>query len=241
MHQVLVTGSAGAIGRAVSQELERRGHRVRGFDRVPTPGLADAVLGDIADREAVRRAVAGMTGVIHLAAEPNEAPIEQLVGPNVLGVHHVLEAAHEHAVGRVVLASSVQVVGAHQAGRRADAAARQPGNLYALTKLWAEELGALYARRHGMSVAAVRIGWMVRNEREAEHMKRLDWFYAYLSRGDVARFMARAIEVAELPYCVLYAIGREGGERFDLETARRLLGWEPEDAFPEGLPFPCER
>jgi nucleoside-diphosphate-sugar epimerase len=41
--KILVTGSAGTVGRPVCDELGRRGHAVRGFDRAPTPELADAV------------------------------------------------------------------------------------------------------------------------------------------------------------------------------------------------------
>jgi nucleoside-diphosphate-sugar epimerase len=37
--KVLVTGSAGRIGRAVVAELRARGLPVCGFDRLPTPGL----------------------------------------------------------------------------------------------------------------------------------------------------------------------------------------------------------
>ena len=48
-HAVLVTGSAGRIGRAVSAELVARGHRVRGFDRVPSPALRETVVGDVAN------------------------------------------------------------------------------------------------------------------------------------------------------------------------------------------------
>ncbi len=65
---VLVTGSAGRIGRAVVAELQSRGRSVRGFDRVPTPGVADAIVGDLTDAAAVRRAVEGVGTVIHLAA-----------------------------------------------------------------------------------------------------------------------------------------------------------------------------
>ena len=53
---VLVTGSAGRIGRAVVAELQTRGLPVRGFDRVPTPGLADCVVGDLTDGQALLRA-----------------------------------------------------------------------------------------------------------------------------------------------------------------------------------------
>jgi uronate dehydrogenase len=241
MQRVLVTGSAGTIGRPVVEELRRRGHEVRGFDRVPTPGLQDSVIGDLADGAAVERATAGMTAVVHLGAYPNPAPIETLAGPNLLGVHHVLEAARKHGLRRVLLASTIQVFGATDPGRLVTSEVREPGNLYALTKLWAEEHGAMYARLHGMSIVAARIGWMVRDEGEATLMRERGWFHAYLSRADVARFCAMTVEAEELAFSVMAVVGPEGAARFDLEPARRLLGWEPRDAFPAGLPFPFER
>lgn len=241
MQRVLVTGAAGAIGRPVVEELERRGHAVRGFDLVPTPGLLDAHVGDLADRAAVERAMDGITAVVHLGAYPNPAPIETLVGPNLLGVEHVLEAARKQAVGRVLLASTVQVFGPTDPGRMMSCEERVPLNLYALSKLWAEELGAMYARVHGMSVVAARIGWMVRDEPEATLMRERGWFHAYLSRGDVARFCAMVVEAETLPFAVVAVVGPEGAARFDLEPARRLVGWEPRDVFPAGLPFPFTR
>ena len=98
MARVLVTGSAGAIGRPVCSELRAAGHSVRAFDLAPTPDVDDAVVGDIVDRDAVTLATRGMDAVVHLAAIPTDAPIETLVLPNVLGVHHVLGADRKSVV-----------------------------------------------------------------------------------------------------------------------------------------------
>ena len=68
MSKVLVTGSAGCIGRAVVAELRRRGHEVRGLDLGPTPGLGDFVVGSITDRMAV----------MYLGALVEEGPPEQV-------------------------------------------------------------------------------------------------------------------------------------------------------------------
>jgi uronate dehydrogenase len=241
MHPVLVTGSAGAIGLPVTEELLRRGHLVRGFDRRPSPAASESLVGDIADRDAVRRAVSGTSAVVHLAAVTDDAALETLAGPNLLGVHHVLDAAREHGVSRVALASSVQVGGRQPPDRPLSANDRQPSNMYALTKVWAEELGGMYGRVHGMTVISARIGWMVRNEREAKRLRELGWFHAYLSRGDAGRFFAAAIEATDAPSSVMYVVGPEGTSRYDLEPAKRLLGWEPRDVFPAGLPFAAER
>src|SRR6516165_5363084 len=108
---VLVTGSAGRIGRAVVAELKARGRPVRGFDLVPTPGLEDSHVGSITDSAAVQRAMQGVGSLIHLAATPDDDDfLTRLLPNNVLGCYHVLEAARLAGVRRVVLASSGQVV-----------------------------------------------------------------------------------------------------------------------------------
>ncbi len=240
MARVLVTGSAGAIGRPVCTELQANGHEVRGFDLLPTPGVSDAMLGDVADRNAVNRATVGMDAVVHLAAIPNDAPFETLLAPNVLGVHHVLDAAREHGVGRIVVASTIQTVAERSLGRPLTAADRSPGNHYALTKLWAEEMAALAAKKHGIGIIVPRIAWMVRNQTEAMRMIELGAYDVYLSPRDAARFFRIAIEATEIHFEVMFVVGPEGRERFDLEPARRL-GFVSKDRFPEGLDFPVER
>src|SRR5262245_4485436 len=110
MANVLVTGSAGTVGRPLCAELGRRGHAVRALDCAPTPDVADAVIADVADAAAVHAAMRGMDAVVHLAAQPHERPFPELVGPNVVGLYNVMDAAREQAVKRVVLASSMMVV-----------------------------------------------------------------------------------------------------------------------------------
>jgi len=240
MARVLVTGAAGAIGRPVCAELRAGGHAVRAFDLQPTPDVDDAVVGDITDRDAVSSATLGMDAVIHLAAIPTDAPLDALLGPNVLGTHHVLEAASEHGARRVVLSSTIQTIGQLSRERRVTAEDRAPGNHYALTKIWLEEMGAMAARKHGLSVVVPRIAWMVRNAAEAKRMNELGAYDVYLSPRDAARFFRIAVEASHVDFSVMFVAGPEGGERFDLEPARRL-GFEPRDRFPEGLDFPVER
>jgi uronate dehydrogenase len=240
MARVLVTGSAGAVGRPVCAELRAFGHSVRAFDLQPTPAGDDALVGDIADRDAVSLATRGMDAVVHLAAIPTDAPFETLLGPNVLGVHHVLDAAREHGVGRVVLASTIQTVGHLSRERRVTADDRAPGNHYALTKVWAEEMGAFAARQHGLSVIVPRIAWMVRNPDEAKRMNEIRAYDLYLSPRDAARFFRVAVEADAPGFSLMFVAGPECGARVDLEPARRL-GFVPQDRFPEGLDFPVLR
>src|SRR5207248_5774636 len=157
---VLVTGSAGRIGRAAVRELKARGRRVRGFDLVPTPGADESVVGTITDGDAVRRAAEGAAALVHLAATPDDDDfLTKLLPNNIVGAYHVLEAARSAGVRRVVLASSGQVVWWQRFTGplpiRTDAEPT-PRAWYAATKLFQEAAGRAHAAAHGMSVIAAR-------------------------------------------------------------------------------------
>ena len=243
---VLVTGSTGAIGQPLIRYLLGRGHTVRGFARRATPGLTDFVTGDLTERDAVRRAVEGVDTVVHLGAYPNAADfIDVLLGPNVVGLHYVCEAAAEFAVRRLVLASSVQVTTGHRFRDRSvkvdDGPA--PVNHYALTKAWAEVAGDMYARVHNLSVISVRIGWFPRNTEECRRLAASPFGKdIFLSHRDSDRFLALCVESDEPApgtSVVVQAASRPVGiARMDLDPARRVIGYEPRDTWPEGLPFP---
>jgi nucleoside-diphosphate-sugar epimerase len=239
---VLVTGSAGRIGQAVVGELQARGHPVRGFDRVPTPGAADAVVGDLTDQDTVARAVQGATAVVHLAATPDDDDfLTQLLPNNVVGVYLLFEAARKAGVRRLVLASSGQVVW-HQRLTgpwpiRAEAAPT-PRYWYAATKVFLEAAGLAYAEAHGLSVIAARLGWCPRTPEHVRELAATDWAPdVYLSPGDAGRFFACAVEAPpDIRFAIVYATSRPvGSATYDPEPARTLLGFEPRDRWPEGV------
>ena len=66
--RILVTGSAGRIGRAVVAELLARGHAVVGYDRVADGAASVKVVGTLEDAGQLQSAGAGTSAIIHLAA-----------------------------------------------------------------------------------------------------------------------------------------------------------------------------
>jgi nucleoside-diphosphate-sugar epimerase len=239
---VLVTGSAGRIGRAVCAELIVRGHRVRGLDRVPSPALADAVVGDVASPDDLARALESMDTAIHLAATPDEADfLTQLLPNNVVALYHVLEAARHARLGRLVLVSSNQLYRGHTGPLPiAPATPTSPRNWYAATKVLAETAGQVYAHAHGLGVVVIRPGWAPRDPAHAAELAAsAHGTDSYLSPGDAGRGFAAAVEVEGLPpYSVVHVTSRPVTvTRFDPEPARRLLGYEPRDRWPDGLGF----
>ena len=239
---VLVTGSSGRIGSAVVAELRKRGHAVRGFDLVPTPGLPDMVLGDLTNVDAVRRAMRGVTSLVHLAATPDDDDfLARIVPNNIIGVYHVLEAARDSGVKRMILASSGQVVwGTRLTGPWPVGVDVQPSPKYwyAAGKMFLEAAGRAFADGFGMSVIAVRLGWCPRTREQVEEIAAAEWAQdVYLSPGDAGRFFACAVEAtAPISFAVVYATSKPVKTlRYDLETTKKLLGYEPREQWPTGI------
>jgi len=208
------------------------------FDKQEVPGFDRAVRGNIADKVAIDRAMSAVDTVVHLAAQAHDVAFEELIEPNVLGLYQVMNGASEHGVRRVVLASSIQVLGRRRDPTKpAGVDETSPSNHYALTKVWAESMGEMYARKFGMSVICVRIAWMVRNLTEAHKMNAMNRPDLYLSPGDAGRFFAQAVEASAVDYAVLYAASCGGERLYDMEPSRRLIGYVPQDRWPFGLPF----
>ena len=157
---VLVTGASGFLGRATAAAVRDAGYAVRTFQRRASgvDGVTD-VRGSTTDAEAVRRAVAGVDAVVHLAAKVSLAgdPAD-FARVNVDGTRLLLDAARAAGAGRFVFVSSPSVahtgsslVGVGAGPAEPDAARGD----YARTKA-AAELLALGADAPGFAVVAVR-------------------------------------------------------------------------------------
>jgi uronate dehydrogenase len=239
---VLVTGSSGRIGRAVVAELLGRKCPVRGFDQVATPGLADMVVGTVTSVANVAKAMQGVSAVIHLAATPDDADfLAEIVPNNIIGVHHVMEQAQAAGVKRMVLASSGQVTWYERFRGpwpiKADVQPT-PRYWYAVAKVFLEAAGRAFFEKFGMSVIVARLGWCPRTKEQVEEITASDWAQdVYFSPGDAGRFFAMAaLSSAPITYEVVYATSRPLRiEYMDLEPARRLIGWEPQESWPQGV------
>jgi dihydroflavonol-4-reductase len=116
--KVLITGAAGFIGSAVARAALARGHGVRLLVRASSPRAnvdalraagAEIVEADMRDEAAVERALAGMHGLLHVAADYRlwARDPEDIVRNNLDGAGAVMRAAVKAGVERVVYTSSV--------------------------------------------------------------------------------------------------------------------------------------
>jgi len=120
--RVLVTGGSGFVGANLVTELLDRGHRVRSFDRAPSPLPAhprlEVIEGDICDQQTVAAAVDGIDTVIHTAAiidlmgggSVTEDYRQRSFAVNVTGTQNLVHAAQAAGVKRFVYTASNSVV-----------------------------------------------------------------------------------------------------------------------------------
>ena len=238
--KILITGSNGFIGRTISPYLEQCGYTLRSYDRAKSDCLEDSFEGDLVDLKTLQKAANDVDCIIHLAACSDDADfISKLVPSNVIGVFNVFEAARIANVKRIVFASSCQA--ADLVGEKGHISVndRFPTDHYGLTKLWAEDLAQMYSMRFGMAVLVVRLGWVVRSLSEFEHMKSLPGGKElFLSHNDLRAFFRCCLYSPLTAFSIVYAFSKQKEpELFDMEPSRRLLNYEPIDAFPSGLDF----
>ena len=241
--KVLVTGSAGRIGKAAVDALVARGHFVRGFDRVESPSASESIVGDIADYDTVLRAAEGVDTIIHLAATPDDDDfMTKLLPNNIVAIHHILETARINKTPRVILASTGQVIwrqhfhGPFPVGVDVPLT---PRYWYAVTKVFAEFAGKTYAETHNLDVVAVRLGACPRDRTAVDSIGNDEITRdVYLSPGDAGRFFTLAVESkTKLGFQVVYLCSKPViRDIFDLEPTERLFGFKPRDRWPDGLP-----
>lgn len=165
----LVTGGAGFIGSNISEELLRRGHKVRIIDNFSTGKMShiktfkdriEIVRGDIRKMADLRKAVKGMDYVLHQAALRSvprsvDDPLSTN-DVNVTGTLQLLMAAREAGVKRVVYASSSSAYGDSQILPQKETHTPGPISPYAVSKLAAEHYCRVYAKTFGLETVSLR-------------------------------------------------------------------------------------
>jgi dTDP-glucose 4,6-dehydratase len=170
--RVLVTGGAGFIGSAyVRHRLARHpGESIRVLDKLTyagrrenLDGLAEdrceLVVGDVADRDAVRGAIEGCDAVVNFAAESHvdrsiESPGE-FIQTEVFGTFVLLEAAREAGI-RHLQVSTDEVYGSIAAGSFTEASPLDPSSPYSASKAGGDLLVGAFQHTYGADALTVR-------------------------------------------------------------------------------------
>jgi nucleoside-diphosphate-sugar epimerase len=196
---VLVTGGAGFIGSHLVDALLARGARVRVLDDLSTGRLENLdhclkrlqlLEDDIRDLDACRRACAGVTFVLHLAAlgsvprSMHDPAVSLAV--NVTGTANLLAAARDCGVQRVVYASSSSVYGDSDRLPKREGEEGRPLSPYALSKVMNEELAEVFHRLFGLSSIGLRYFnvYGPRQRPDGPYAAVIPRFFAACARGE---------------------------------------------------------
>ena len=246
--KVLVTGGTGYLGRAIVRALERSGHEPIAFARrAGSAGLpGSAIDGDVRDRAAVERAVAGVDAVCHSAAlvslwRPRREDFDDV---NVRGLEHVLDACASQGVRQIVYTSSFLAL--PPAGATSPIAA----NDYQRTKVHGRAVALAAASRGlpivmlypgvvygpGLETEGNLIGRLVRDHLKGQlpgivGASRV-WSYAYVD--DVASAHVRALEVGRAGEELVLG-GENAPQMRVFEIVRELTG----RPLPRRIPHPA--
>lgn len=244
---VLVTGASGRLGRAVVRELVAAGYEVRGTDRRrPEPGvLPDGVRfieSTLSDVGQVAGAARDCTALIHLGAIP--APYshadEVVFGNNTGATFAVMQAASLLGIRRIAFASSVSAYGMAWARPTFTAQyvpldeehpiiAKDP---YALSKEVDERTAAMFSRKDGSTIAALRFHWIAQPEEldrragatdaNQDSSVGLPGLWGYVHVADAARACRLAIEAEPFGFAA-----------FNIVAADTLLAIPTEEALAQ--------
>lgn len=244
MATYLVTGGAGFIGSAIVGELLRRGESVRVLDNLSTGRLenlkevldrVELVQADLCDGPALEKALAGVQYVLHQAAIPSVPrsiadPLETNRA-NVDGTLHLMVAARQAGVQRVVYASSSSAYGDTPALPKVETMDPSPLSPYAVSKLVGEYYAKVFTRAYGLETVSLRYFNVFgpRQDPTSPYSGVLSQFITALLRGERPRVFGDGEQSRDFTFVsdavkanLLACTAREApGRVFNIGTGRR--------------------
>ena len=228
LNKVLITGATGFIGSHLTRRLTHEGFEVGILKRENSntwriKDLLDKIVAydvDLRDTYGVSKAVSHFRPdvIFHLATyytvehKPQEIPL--IVDTNILGTTNLLEASKEFMVKLFVNTSSCFVY-KESNNKLKENANLSPLNLYALTKMQAEQACSFYTEKYGLKAITFRlfppygpadherrlIPYVIRSLFEGEKLKlttgRQRWDFVYV--GDIIEAYFKLLKIPNLP------------------------------------------
>jgi UDP-glucose 4-epimerase len=253
--RAFVTGASGRLGQAVVEELLAHDYEVVGADRAsPLDGEVARSTGvrkrafqfaqvDLVDVDKVAGAMSGAQAVIHLGAipGPNRHPDEVVFGNNTRATFAVLQAARLNGVRKAVIASSISALGPSFSPEPttplyAPVDEDHPllcADPYGLSKEVDERTAAMFHRRFGLSVAALRFSFVARPDEAEESAARVRrnpagstrTLWSYVDIRDAATAARLALEADGLLFEVFNITAAD--TLSDIPTAELLREFAP--------------
>lgn len=230
---ILITGAAGNIGGKLTAHFKQtEQYALRLLDKRAQGDIIGADFGDYDQSWA--KHFAGVDTVFHFAGNPSgRTSWASATRDNIGGTQHMLRAAREARVRRVVFASTNQTMLGYRfkTGPVTTDLPPAPLSPYGISKFVGEELGRAFNEETGIDFLALRIGYFQRGDnRPGSHMEIGEWGQSmWLSNRDMIQAAEKAIEAPSFGFAVVNLVSNNIGMRWDIEHTRKVIGYVPLD------------
>jgi len=233
--KILVTGSAGHLGEALIRTLRASDHIPVGVDITPSPFTS--IVGSVADRAVVARAMRGVDAVLHTATlhKPHVAThsTQAFVDTNVTGTLALLEAAVTNRVRAFVFTSTTSAFGdalvpspGAPAAWITESTTPIPKNIYGVTKTAAEDVCALFHRDHRLPCLILRTSrFFPEDDDHAETRQAYDAINL-----KVNEYLYRRVDIEDAVSAHLLAVERAPSIGFGRYIISATTPFRPDDA-----------
>lgn len=268
--RLLITGANGVCGSALLN-LE---HDVTFVDSMPPDKIFSDkkfIQTDLTDLSLLEEIVNGQDAVIHMAASSAvDSKWEDVLKNNIIATKNLFDISTKMGVGRVIFGSSNHTVGNYEISNIPDIYEVNtvkridvnypvwPDSYYGISKVFAENLGRLYADTRGLRFYSLRIGailnesentpyayaergvsnneWKRDDSEYTEKLKRLKAIW--LSRRDFCQLISRCLDHNGALYNVFFATSDNVRSWMDISDAKKILGYKPKDASENWIELP---
>ena len=226
MKKIVLTGAAGRLGSYLREPLSKMADELVSSDKVADIGKLykgeKYISADLANYAEIHALLKDADMVVHFGAHPDEAPFEQLLGPNFIGAYNIWESAFQNKVRRVVYASSIHAVGMYPKTEFIGTdVPHRPDSFYGLAKCFAEDLARMYWEKRGLEAVCLRIisCAQVNNPRALG---------TWLSYDDLIHLVERAVDTPITGFSIIYGVSNNDRAGVDNSKAQ-FLGYRPKD------------
>ena len=236
-----ITGAEGTIGSVLRKGLSNK-YKIISFT-LQTQDF-ESVQMDLSNNNEIKGKFEGLDALIHLAADPRpEASWESVKKNNIeatfnvynevknAGVKKIIFASTNHTQHGDTLLSTPETLDLKKNKILSLENNTNPDSLYAVSKLFGEDLGKYFSEQHKIKFIGLRIGWIVKGDDPTimcgtpseDYLRSM-----YLSHRDCIQAFERALESSR-DFLIAYAISNKSTKVFDLKETSRTLNFYPED------------
>ncbi len=237
-----ITGADGTIGTVLRNELSVQ-HELKSFTLEENLELGSTKI-DLSRSAEVFGKFSGLDALIHLAADPSPNALwESVRQNNIEATYNVFNECVNAGISKIVFASTnhtqhgdtrlttTETLDPSKNKILSLSDPTNPDSLYAVSKLFGENLGKYFSENFEIQFVGLRIGWVIkgndptimRGTSSEDYMRAM-----YLSHQDCVHAFERALEV-DKKFLLAYAISNNTRKVFDLADTIDALDYHPCD------------